>query len=267
MDSSASTPLADYFWIAGVESISYQDPSLPLQPSQQVEETIDEHGEPEPAEASRSPTALRATTRHSRQSSANRLSKLSLENRFSTHTLEDLDDSTRSNRSSTTIKAPLQPTISAAGASSAATVTLEGDSNGAAGASGTSSRADFDFDQMLVKFAVERENFLEDLSFSAGAKLHTRPPMISPRAEKIKADDSELSGRRSPLRGIKGSIRRKLSFRDMNSVRNPHNAARTGMERFEVDASSPLKATHLANVFPSSSPSSRYKPLSVLVNG
>ncbi|KAL1887342.1 hypothetical protein Sste5346_010281 [Sporothrix stenoceras] len=230
MDSSASTPLADYFWIAGVESISYQDPPQAPQPPQQVEETIDEHGEPELAEASRSPVAYRANNRHSRQSSGNRLSKLSLENRFSIQTLDDLDDSTRSNRSSTTIKAPLQPTISA---SSTATATLESSSNGdaGAGASGAASRADFDFDQMLVKFAAERENFLEDLSFSAGAKLHSRPPMISPRAEKIKAEDSELSGRRSPLRSIKGSIRRKLSFRDMNSVRKPHNTARTASVR------------------------------------
>ncbi|CAK7203218.1 hypothetical protein SEUCBS139899_005949 [Sporothrix eucalyptigena] len=226
MDSSASTPLADYFWIAGVESISYQDPPQPPQP-QQVEETIDEHGEPEPAEASRNSVASRTPNRHSRQSSANRLSKLSLEKRFSTHTLEDLDDTTRSNRSSTTIKAPLQPTVSA---SSAATATQENSSNCGISA-GSASRTEFDFDQMLVKFAVERENFLEDLSFSAGAKLHSRPPMISPRAEKIRAEESEPSGRRSPLRGIKGSIRRKLSFRDMNSVRKTSNTARAASVR------------------------------------
>ncbi|CAK7233957.1 hypothetical protein SBRCBS47491_008786 [Sporothrix bragantina] len=163
MDPSASTPLADYFWIAGVESISYQDPSQP----QQVEETIDEHGEPEPLEASRNP--------------------LSLEKRFSTHTLEDLDDNTHSNRSSTTIKAPLQPSPSV---SSAATATQDSSPNGGDTAA-LVNRNEFDFDQMLVKFAVERENFLEDLSFSAGAKLHARPPMISPRAERIKADENE----------------------------------------------------------------------------
>ncbi|CAK7218724.1 hypothetical protein SCUCBS95973_003578 [Sporothrix curviconia] len=226
MDSSASTPLADYFWIAGVESISYQDPLQTLQP-QQVEETIDEHGELESVEASRNSAASRTSHRHSRQSSGNRLSKLSLEKRFSAHTLEDIDDNTRSNRSSTTIKAPLQPTTSV---SSAATPTQDSSSNGGA-ASGAGSRNEFDFDQILVKFAVERENFLEDLSFSAGAKLHARPPMISPRAEKIRADETEPSGRRSPLRGIKGSIRRKLSFRDMNSVRKPHNTAQAASVR------------------------------------
>ena len=226
MDSSASTPLADYFWIAGVESISYQDPLQPLQP-QQVEETIDELGEPEPTEVARSSTISRTPNRHSQQSSGNRLSRLSLEKRFSTHTLDDFDDNnTHSNRSSTTIKAsPLLPTTSA---SSTATATQDSSFNGATNTAGLGSRNEFDFDQMLVKFAAEREIFLEDLSFSAGAKLHARPPMISPRAEMIKADESELSGRRSPLRGIRGSIRRKLSFRDMNSVRKPHNTSRAG---------------------------------------
>lgn len=227
MESPASTPLADYFWIAGVDSITYQEPLQPQQ-TQQVDETIDEMGEPE-LETSRNSVASRTPNRHSRQSSGNRLSKLSLDKRFSIHTLEDLDDNTRSNRSSTTIKAPPQSLQSATSVSSAATATQENSSNGGTSdTAGPANRDDFDFDQMLVKFAVERENFLEDLSFSAGAKLHSRPPMISPRAEIIKAEESELSGRRSPLRGIKGSIRRKLSFRDMNSIRKPHSTARAG---------------------------------------
>ena len=79
---------------------------------------------------------------------------------------------------------------------------------------------DFDFDKALMKFAAEREIFLDDLSFTAGAKLQARPPMVNnPRAERIKAEEGELSGRMSPLKSIKGSIRRKISFRDMNSVK------------------------------------------------
>jgi hypothetical protein len=86
---------------------------------------------------------------------------------------------------------------------------------------------DFDFDKALVKFAAEREVFLEDLSFSAGAKVQARAPMVNPRAERIKAEESD-SGRLSPLRSIKGSIRRKMSFRDMNSVRKqPSNRIST----------------------------------------
>ncbi|CAK7267328.1 hypothetical protein SEPCBS57363_002534 [Sporothrix epigloea] len=230
MESPASTPLADYFWIAGVDSITYQDPLQPQQ-TQQIDETIDELGEPE-LETSRNSVASRTPNRHSRQSSGNRLSKLSLDKRFSIHTLEDLDDNTRSNRSSTTIKAPPQSLQTATSVSSAVTATQENSSNGGTSdTAGPANRNDFDFDQMLVKFAVERENFLEDLSFSAGANLHSRPPMVSPRAEMIKAEESEPSGRRSPLRGIKGSIRRKLSFRDMNSIRKPHNTARAASVR------------------------------------
>jgi len=82
-----------------------------------------------------------------------------------------------------------------------------------------SAMPDFDFDKALLKFAAERENFLEDLSFSAGAKLQARPPMVSPRLDRIRDADAASDLRRNPLRSIKGSIRRKISFRDMSSVR------------------------------------------------
>lgn len=220
---TASTPLADYFWIAGVESITYSDPFPP--PCQQLDETIDEDGEPEePADASKpAPTTTRSTARHSRQSSANRLSKISL------HTLEDLDGNTHSNRSSTTIKAGVVDLLSTETPATEPPAPLILDSTAFANATiTTSTQSDFDFDQMLLKFAAERENFLDDLSFSAGAKLQPRPPMVNPRTERLRAEDNTDNGRRSPLspmRSIKGSIRRKLSFRDMNSVRKPHNGA------------------------------------------
>lgn len=197
MDNS-SAPLADYFWIAGIESISYQDLPLPAS-STQVEGTITEDGEPDDhPEPTPSPAANKTYARHSRQNSNNRLSKASFTN--SIHTLEELDGNTRSNRSSATIRPNPVP--------------------GAAGQEGLF--GDFDFDKALVKFAAERENFLEDLSFSAGAKTQSRPPMVNPRAERIKADESS-GGRMSPMKSIRGSIRgsirRKISFRDMNSVR------------------------------------------------
>lgn len=200
MDNTGA-PLADYFWIAGIESISYQDLPPPAS-STQVESTITEDGEPddhpEPTRSS-SPSAGKTFARHSRQNSNNRLSKASFTN--SIHTLEELDGNTRSNRSSATIRAVPPP--------------------GGTGENGPQ-LGDFDFDKALVKFAAERENFLEDLSFSAGAKTQSRPPMVNPRAERIKAD--ELSGgRMSPMKSIRGSIRgsirRKISFRDMNSAR------------------------------------------------
>lgn len=209
MDSS-SPPLAEYFWIAGVESISYDD----APPSQSQSNrtgasslTIVEDGEPDikPVNGQSKPD----TARHSRQNSANRLSKLSMDGRFSVHTLEEVDGNTRSNRSSTTIKA-----VKAA------------NTNGVVAPGENGLMGDFDFDKALVKFAAERENFLEDLSFTAGAKIQSRPPMVNPRAERIRADEVENSGRVSPLRSIKGSIRRKISFRDMNSMRKQPTSVR-----------------------------------------
>lgn len=246
-----SIPLADYFWIAGVESISYDDG---LQPGSaaaaaaalsakehQVESTIAEDGEPPEndndiiATPSNTKSAARASARHSQLSSAtatNRFSRMSLSdtngngngngndnrnsNRFSMASIDDFDSgNTTSNRSSATIRANnpspgpgagglAPPEMPAAG--------VPGNRN-----SGISFLEGFDFDKALVKFAAERDDFLEDLTFSAGAKVQSRPPMVNPRAERIKADDSD--GRKSPLKSIGGSIRRRISFRDMNSVR------------------------------------------------
>ncbi|QUC23849.1 uncharacterized protein UV8b_08090 [Ustilaginoidea virens] len=214
---NSSTPLADYFWIAGVESISYDDP-LPLT-NLPVDSTIAEDGEPDDdAQNGCKPTAAR----HSWQNSANRLSKLSLDGRFSINcTLDELDGSTRSNRSSATIK-PVKLAAPNGTATNGAGPVSEALPQGLMG------MPDFDFDKALFKFAAERENFLEDLSFTAGAKLQSRPPMINPRAERIRADEGVPSGRMSPLRSLKGSIRRKISFREMNSVRKGPPSARPG---------------------------------------
>lgn len=216
---STSVPLADYFWIAGLESISYGD-SPP--PTPQVESTIAE----DELESSDSANGTsKATARHSRQSSKNRISKLSNETRFSISTLEDADENTKSNRSSATIRPTNNPGNNT---SSSAPASVPNDGNGL---------PDFDFDNALFKFAAEREHFLEDLSFTAGAKIQSRPPMAKPRAERIKADETDQSGRRSPLRSIrgsirgsiKGSLRRKMSFRDMSSNRKQPGPTKPGL--------------------------------------
>lgn len=207
---SASTPLADYFWIAGIELASLKDPS-PAQPTNQLENTISEDAEADESEASPQAGTARASARHSRHNSTNRLSKISNSDRLSFQALEELDVGTRSNRSSTTIR-PSQ---------------LNG--TGQAGGESTSAFGqDFDFDTALIKFAVEREKFLEDLTFSAGAKLESRPPMVNPRTERLKGADGEQSGRMSPLRSIRGSIRRKISFRELSSARKQPTVPRPG---------------------------------------
>lgn len=199
-----SAPLADYFWIAGIDSVSYGStvfaPPSPIgagPPSPSVDTTIEEGSEGESAAPSpNAASTARATARHSRTNSWNRLSKLSIES-----------GRPDSNRSSVTIKAfP----------------------NGTGGENLT----DFDFDNALIKFANQRESFLDDLNFSAGLPAQTRPPMTNPRADRIRIEEGDILGstaRRSPLRSVGGSIRRKISFRDMNSMkRQPSLVQRSG---------------------------------------
>ncbi|WKT40977.1 hypothetical protein QSH57_005783 [Fusarium oxysporum f. sp. vasinfectum] len=225
---NSSTPLADYFWIAGVESVSYHDPnSQPAPAVVPVESTIVEDGESEDEDANGDQPKTKA--RHSRQGSANRLSRISLTDRFSIHTLDETDGNTKSNRSSATIRAINPPNFGNTNGNGNGHSSTNGQNAGPSGILGEGSMlmGDFDFDKALVKFAAEREVFLEDLSFSAGAKVQARAPMVNPRAERIKAEEGD-SGRLSPLRSIKGSIRRKMSFRDMNSVRKqPSNRIST----------------------------------------
>lgn len=257
--ASPSAPLADYFWIAGIEHIAYDDLLGPQQP-QQLDDTIAEDGEGEregedegenegevDGEGEREgedtdsivATPVRRMARHSRQNSGNTnrlstLSKLSLSPSLSGgegRVLEDIDGNTRSNRSSATIR-PLAPPNFNAGAPNENTIPEIHGLGGGEGIGFDGFPADFDFDEALLKFAAERENFLDDLSFSAGAKIHTRPPMVNPRTGKLRAEDADASGRKSPLRSIRGSIRRKMSFRDMNSVRKQPMAPRAGTSSF-----------------------------------
>lgn len=218
---SNSAPLADYFWIAGIDSVSYSDPvfgpSNPRDagingagpPSPAVDTTIEEGSEGEGPTQPPMGTP-RATARHSRNNSWNRLSKTSNDLRSSIQALDDLE-TTKSNRSSITIKGP--------------------STNGG-------SVADFNFDEALFKFANERENFLDDLSFSAGAPVQKPPPMTNHRTERIRIEEGENTspGKRSPLRSVGGSIRRRISFRDMNSMkRQPSSVQRTSKwSRFEA---------------------------------
>ncbi|KND94538.1 DENN domain-containing protein [Tolypocladium ophioglossoides CBS 100239] len=238
----SSTPLADYFWIAGVESISYDDNLPPA--NLPVESTITEDGEPDENAVGGQPKVTAA--RHSRQNSANRLSKLSIDGRFSIHTLDELDGNTKSNRSSATIK-PVKPSGTNGNATNGAPA--EGGHGGHGLLMG-----DFDFDKALFKFAAERENFLEDLSFTAGAKTQARPPMVNPRAERIHAEESVASGRVSPLRSIKGSIRRKISFRDMNSMRKQPSSARPGASSRAASVRTAKRRSNYNSVIPPPEP-------------
>ena len=221
--ATSSAPLADYFWIAGIDSLSYNDPvpwshnsalktSQPVNnpPSPSFDATIEE-GESEGDTPVTSPTGTenrtpRAQARHSRQNSWNRLSKLTNDSRNSIGAYEE-ENSTRSNRSSITIKGV---------PASNGTNGTNGNSNGASGGL----LGDFDFDSALLKFAHEREHFLDDISFAAGAPQRpTAFPTARSPAVKIAELPNAQSTKRNQLKSVGGSIRRRISFRDMNSLK------------------------------------------------
>ncbi|EPE36856.1 Cysteine-rich [Glarea lozoyensis ATCC 20868] len=225
MDTT-SAPLADYFWIAGIDSLSYSDPvswsqntahqtNLPVNPpSPSFDATIEEGGESEGDTPTTSPTSKenrtpRAQARHSRQNSWNRLSKLTNDSRNSIGALEELDNTSRSNRSSITVKG--------VPASNGTNGSSNGNSNGASGGL----LGDFDFDSALIKFAHEREHFLDDLSFSAGAPPQRPNGSSAIRSPTVKIADvaNGQSTKRNQLKSVGGSIRRRISFRDMNSMK------------------------------------------------
>jgi hypothetical protein len=149
--------------------------------------------------------APRPKARHSRNSSWQRLSRISNEARRSIQSVDAIEPASNSNRSSITVRAIPASSVS--------------------GSNPENGFADFDFDKALTKFASERENFLDDLSFSAGAVPPNRPPMTN-RTERLKIEEAEPSGRKSPFGRVGGSIRRKISFRDLNSLRKQNTISR-----------------------------------------
>ncbi|KAL8946763.1 MAG: hypothetical protein Q9222_006884 [Ikaeria aurantiellina] len=196
---SSSAPLADWFFITGVDSEQlkwgtntteengHDSPQLP------VEQTIEEERTSETE--NNNPDSVPATPRHVKRNSYQRLSRLSDEARLSiaSVTLSPDRKGTDSNRSSTTIKG-IQ-------------------------INGTGSLNDFDFDKALRKFATERESFLTDLTLSAGAVVPNRPK-ARPKTQRIVNEDN------GGLKSGVGSIRRRISFRDMNSMKRQSSVNR-----------------------------------------
>ena len=176
-------------WGNGKTEENGQDGSQPP-----VEQTIEEERTSESDQYDASELTPR-TPRHSKRNSYQRLSRLSDEARLSiaSVTLSPDPKGTDSNRSSTTIKGIQM--------------------------NGTGILNDVDFDKALRKFATERESFLTDLTLSAGAVVPNRPK-ARPKTQRIANDDGA-----APKSGV-GSIRRRISFRDMSSVKRQSSVNR-----------------------------------------
>ena len=213
----SSIPLADWFFICGTsgghifeapahdgigvdsEQLRWgkDEDLLETPPPAPVEQTIEED---RAAEAENDAQNLPvATPRKAKRTSYQRLSNLSDEARLSISSLSfspDKKGGTESNRSSATIKA----------------IQINGTSN-------STLLNDYDFENALKKFASQRDSFLSDLTLSAGAVLPNRP---KPRPKTQKIVNEDTAGLKSGV----GSIRRRMSFRDMNSMKRQSSIKR-----------------------------------------
>lgn len=161
-----------------------------------VEPTIEEDEAADPTQTI-SETPIK-TPRKAKLGSYQRLSNLSDEARLSMSSLSISPDKkgTDSNRSSATIKASQ----------------INGTRTGA-------TLNDADFEDALKKFASQRDTFLSDLTLSAGAVLPNRPKP-RPRTQKIVTEEE------SRIKSGVGSIRRRISFREMSSTRRQSSVKR-----------------------------------------
>lgn len=198
----SATPLAEYFWIAGLDGSEILETFQKLgevkntngSQAPPVADTIeeDEDAEAEHGSITESP---RPMSRSEKRNSYQRLSKLSNEARISTRSIDSGSRGGNSNRSSATIRAvPNTPSL----------------------------LNDVDFEVALRRFAAERDSFLSDLSLSAGAVVPNRPKP-RPKTQKIVAEDGP-AGLRSGI----GSVRRHMSFREMSSMKRQPSLARQG---------------------------------------
>ena len=169
-------PLADYFFIAGIETSQIYDERLQTELANPppVEETIKEDVAEESEQESRPPSGHGPVTPNKSWHSRNRFS---WEMRKSVSSVINVEP-THSNRSSTTIKG-----------STAESPGL----------------TEQDFEHALRKFAAERDSFLEEIQFSAGQVPQQTKPRPRPKTQRIVSEDM------SNLRSGVGSIRRRLS--------------------------------------------------------
>ena len=163
-------------------------PTAPVEPTIEEDKAAEDEGD--------SPDLQGAPPKKAKRNSYQRLSSLSDEARLSITSLSLSPErkGTDSNRSSTTIKG------------------IQINGNGRL-------LSDTDFENALKKFASQRDSFLSDLTLSAGAVVPNRPK-ARPKTQKIVNEDA--ASRQSGV----GSIRRRISFRDMNSMKRQSSVKR-----------------------------------------
>jgi hypothetical protein len=204
--TDASPPLADYFFISGIESSQVYDErnhqptglnsiSSPLLSPPQpldVDETIEE-------DRALETDSLRPTSQdglpNGEGTAKQRSARMSFDHRTSIGTIIGPDSKqTASNRSSATIKG----------------VQLGG-----------SGLSDVDFNNALRKFASERDTFLEEIQVTATAAQQSRSTPTRIRVKPARVQHEDGAGN---LRSGVGSIRRRLSTMQSSLKRQPSMA-------------------------------------------
>lgn len=201
---ASSIPLADHFFIAGIESSQIYDERLNRVSSPPpVEATIDEDAALE-TDTVRSLNIRPATPGSPTADAANRHARYSWEARKSIGSIAGPLDfkPSASNRSSATIKGVQVET--------------------------GPGLSDEDFENALRKFANERESFLEEIQVSAGAVVPQKATRSRPKTVRISAHEDSSSATSTPKSGLGsglGTIRRRLSTMN-RPKRQPSTASR-----------------------------------------
>jgi hypothetical protein len=218
---STSVPLADYFFISGIESTQiYDEREHAVASPPPVDETIEEDIalETDSITSPRPSTPTSPNTDRSKRGS----SRYSWEARKSISSVVGPGEfkPTPSNRSSATIKG-IQTEAPAL--------------------------SDEDFEIALRKFASERDNFLEEIQVQAGAVVSqtSRTPKSRPRTVRITSAEDVANNAAAQKGGI-GGLRRRLST--MNSMkRQPSVSVARQREYFGTSTSQPADRTSLAS--------------------
>ncbi|KAK8197678.1 AEX-3 domain-containing protein [Phyllosticta capitalensis] len=181
-------PLADYFFISGIESSQVYDEQrsqgAAIAPT---ESTIQEDSALETDDRPVSPDALSLGKSSSHEPRQSIITIIGPDNGI---------PPTPSNRSSATIK----------GIST----------------HGNAALSEEDFELALRKFAAERENFLEEIQFSAGTLKQEDRPRPRPRTQRIVNESENAGGFQAGI----GSIRRRIS-----TMKKPTGMSRNGTSR------------------------------------
>jgi len=176
---AATMPLADYFFIAGMESSQimdekYQPIGIMTPPPEPVDETIEEHRVLE------TDTGSLNGIDPSRKSA-----RFSYEARKSVVSISGSESMITSNRSSVTIRQVPSDSLEL----------------------GSGSLWDLDFDKALRKFVSERDSFIEEIQFNAGTLPQLSRPKARPKTQRIITDENQAG---SLMSGV-GSIRKRIS--------------------------------------------------------